>query len=103
MKIHWLIKYYFITFIGIFSIVYYIEKSEPNVIWSLYPDISESNIKNIIIDNNCNELEKLYQNEFTKNYKKNNLGFTVRKDKQSKKGLNLLKYLSYHLNKIGCD
>ncbi|PPR25414.1 MAG: hypothetical protein CFH34_01444, partial [Alphaproteobacteria bacterium MarineAlpha9_Bin4] len=31
MKIHWLIKYYFITFITIFSIVYYIEKSEPNV------------------------------------------------------------------------
>ena len=102
MKVHWLIKYYFVAFVGIFSLVFYIENSEPKVNWSLYPEISESKVKSIILNKNCEELEELYQNEYYAKYKKNFLGFTVRNDKQSKKGLNFLKYIKYHLEKSGC-
>ena len=99
MNIHWLVKYYFIAFIGIFSLAYYIENSEPDVNWSLYPGLAEIEVKNIIKNKNCEELKDLYKNEFDSNYKKNSFGFIIRKDKQSKKGLNLLKYLTlvpYH-------
>ena len=102
MKIHWLIKYYFVTFICIFSLVYYIENSEPNINWSLYPEISEANVKSIIINKKCEELEELYKNEYYAKYEKNSLGFIVRNDKQSKKGLNFLKYVKYHLEKSDC-
>ena len=42
MKIHWLVKYYFIAFLCIFLLVYNIENSEPYVKWSLYSKISET-------------------------------------------------------------
>ena len=102
MNIHWLVKYYFIAFIVIFSLVYYIENSEPDVNWLLYPRLDEIEVKRIIKNKNCAELKELYKNEFDSKYKKNSFGFIVRKDKQSKKGLNLLKFLEYHLEKNNC-
>ena len=102
MKIHWLIKYYFVTFICIFSLVYYIENSEPNINWSLYPEISEPKIQRLVKEKNCEELEKIFAKEYETNYKTNSLGFIIRKDKLSIRGLNLLKYLKYHLAETNC-
>jgi hypothetical protein len=103
VKVHWLIKYYFIGFIVIFSIAYKIEKSEPYVDWSLYEGISDTKIKNMILNKNCKELLTLYNNEYDENYDKNFLGFIIRKEKKMIRGLNLLKYLSYHLEQNDCS
>ena len=102
MKISWLIKYYLVGFLTIFSLAYYIENSEPNVNWKLYPEISISKVNNIIKQNKCEEIVKLYEDEYYINYEKNYLGFTVRRDKKLKKGLNYLKFLKYHLKKNNC-
>ena len=102
MKINWVIKYYFVAFIGIFLLVYYIENSEPFVNWSLYPEISELKIQRLIKEKNCEELEKIFAKEYETNYKTNSLGFMIRKDKLSVRGLNLLKYLKYHLAETIC-
>ena len=101
-KIHWLIKYYFIGFIVIFLLAYNIEKSEPYINWSLYPDVSEKKIKNIILNKKCSQLAELYKNEYDDNYEKNSLGFVIKKEKKLIRGLNLLKYLDYHLEKSDC-
>ncbi len=103
MKIHWLFKYYFIGFTVIFSIVYLIENSEPYIDWSLYTEVSETNVNNIILNKKCDELIKLYKNEYDKNHERNFLGFIIRKEKKSIRGLNLLKYLNYHLEKSDCE
>ena len=103
MKIHWLVKYYFIGFIIIFSLAYNIENSEPYVNWSLYQEVSETKIKGIILNKECNELVKFYKNEYDQNYDRNSLGFIIRKEKKSIRGLNLLKYLNYHLEKNDCS
>ena len=102
MKINWIIKYYFVAFIAIFFLVYHIENSEPFVKWSLYPKVSEKTVKVFINNKNCEELEALFIKEFEANYKINSLGFFIRKDKLSMRGLNLLKYLKYHINDIDC-
>ena len=69
MKIHWLIKYYFVGFIIIFSLVFFIEKSKPYVDWSLYPNISQERMIKIINDKDCILLKEMYQLEFELNYK----------------------------------
>ena len=102
MKVNWLVKYYFVAFTGIFLIVYFIENSEPQVNWSLYPNISENEIKNFVKNKNCVKLQELFANEYNDSYQTNSLGFIKRKDKLSKKGLNLLKYLKYHLELNQC-
>ena len=102
LKIHWLVKYYFIGFIVIFSLVYNIENSEPYINWSLYQGLSEVKVKNIISNKECNELIKLYKIEYDENYEKNSLGFIIRKEKKLIRGLNLLKFLNYHLEKSDC-
>ena len=102
LKIHWLVKYYFIGFIVIFSLAYNIENSEPYINWSLYPDISETKVKNIILNKECNQLVKLYKNEYDDNYEKNSLGIIIKKEKKLIRGFNLLKYLNYHLEKNDC-
>ena len=102
LKIHWLVKYYFIGFIVIFSLAYNIENSEPYINWSLYPNISETKVKNIILKKECNKLEELYKNEYNNNYEKNSLGLIVQKEKKLIRGLNLLKYLNHHLKKNNC-
>ena len=102
MKVNWLVKYYFVAFTGIFLIVYFIENSEPQVNWSLYPNVSENEIKNFVKNKNCIKLQELFTKEYNDNYQTNSLGFIIRKDKLSKKGLNLLKYLKYHLEFIRC-
>ena len=102
MKVNWVIKYYFVMFLGIFSLVYYIEKSEPQVNWSLYPDISQNQIKSLIKDKNCAELQNIFLNEYDTNYTTNFFGFYIRKDRMSIRGLNLLKYLEYHLTYLEC-
>ena len=102
MKIHWLIKYYFIAFLCIFLLVYNIENSEPLVKWSLYPEISESDVQSLINAKNCEELKILFTAEYNANYETNSLGFFIRKDKLSIRGLNLLKYLKFHIEDIGC-
>ena len=81
MKIHWLIKYYFVGFIIIFSLVFFIEKSKPYVDWSLYPNISQERMIKIINDKDCILLKEMYQLEFELNYEKNFLGFHISKDK----------------------
>ena len=103
MKIHWLIKYYFVGFIVIFSLVFYIEKSKPYVDWSLYPNISQERMIKIINDKDCIILKEMYQLEFELNYEKNFLGFHIRKDKKSIRGLNLLKYLDFYIEKYKCN
>ena len=102
MKIHWLIKYYVVAFIIIFTFVYYIEKTEPDINWSLYQNVSEDEVLKAINQKDCRSLSKLYLDEYNLNYKKNYLGFTIRKDKKSIKGLNLLKYIDFHLKKYNC-
>ena len=102
MKIHWIFKYYFTGFIIIFSIFYYIESSEPYVDWSLYSDISKNEVRNIIKNKECEELVKLYKNEYDNKYIKNFLGFAIRKEKKLTRGDNLLKYLDYNLKNINC-
>ena len=102
MKVNWLVKYYFVAFTGIFLIVYFIENSEPQVNWSLYPNVSENEIKNFVKNKNCVKLQELFTNEYNDSYRTNSLGFIKRKDKLSKKGLNLLKYLKYHLELNKC-
>ena len=102
MQTHWLIKYYFIGFIVIFSFFYHIENSEPDINWSLYPEISETKVNNIILNKECDELVKLYKNEYNENYEKNFLGFIIRKEKKLVRGLNLLKYLNYQLEQSDC-
>ena len=102
MKVHWLFKYYFVAFLFIFSVVYYIENSKPYVDWSLYPNISENEFKSLINKENCIELQKLYEDEYLLNYDKNTFGFMIRKDNQSKRGLNLLKLINYHIKDINC-
>ena len=94
---------YFIGFIVIFCIAYKIENSEPYINWSLYKGVSETKVKNIILNKECNELLKLYKIEYNENYDKNFLGFIIRKEKKLIRGLNLLKYLSYHLDQNGCS
>ena len=103
MKAHWLIKYYFFTFIIILSIAYFVEKSEPKVNWSMYPNKSEEAIKNAISNNDCDILLKEYYEEFDANYEKNFLGFNIRKDKRAEKGQNLLKYIYFFLEKKDCN
>ena len=102
MKIHWLIKYYLVGFTAIFSFAYYIEKSEPYLNYKLYPEISEIKLTKFIQNKNCDELTKLYKNEIDENYVSNYLGFLVRKDKKKTRGLNLLKYLNFHLEQSNC-
>ena len=99
---NWLIKYYIIAFISIFSIYYYIERSEPYVNWELYPKVSEFNVKKIIANKECEDLNVLFKSEFDSNYKKNFLGFYIRNDKKSVRGLNLLQYLEFHSKKNNC-
>ena len=102
MKIHWLIKYYIACFIAIFFIVFYIEKKEPFVNWSLYPYIEEKQIREGITNENCEILKALYLKEYNLNYKKNFFGFDNRIDKKSIRGLNLLKFLKYHIKQNKC-
>ena len=103
MKLHWLIKYYFFTFIIIFFIVYLLEKSEPEVNWSLYPNKQEEVIKKAISNNDCDILLQEYNKEFNTNYEKNFLGFNIRKDKKAVKGQNLLKYIYFFLEQKNCN
>ena len=100
---NWLIKYYIIAFIAVFSIYYYIERKEPYVNWNLYPKISESDVKKIIINKKCEDLNILYKSEFDSNYKKNFLGINIRADSKSVRGLNLLKYLEFHSKRNNCS
>ena len=102
MKIHWLVKYYFIAFLCIILLVYNIENSEPYVKWSLYPRISETAVSSFIEAKNCEELKLLYTEEYNENYETNSFGFVIRKDKLSIRGLNLLKYLKFYIEEIGC-
>ena len=102
MKIHWLIKYYLICFITIFCIVLYIEKREPFVNWGLYAYVEEKEISEYILNKDCEKLKALYIKEFNLNYKKNSFGFNNRIDKKSIRGLNLLKFLNYHIKKNKC-
>ena len=102
MRIHWLFKYYFVAFLIILTIVYYVENSKPYVNWSLYSKVSEEDIKNAILQKDCDDLEYFYNNEYSLNYKKNLFGFDIRKDKETKRGLNLLKLLKYHKKKNNC-
>ena len=102
MRVNWLVKYYFVAFTVIFLIAYFIESSEPYVDWSLYPYVSETEVENFIENKNCAMLQELFTNEYNDNYLKNSLGFIKRKDKLSKRGLNLLKYLKYHLELNQC-
>tara|TARA_E500000178_G_scaffold310259_1_gene325198 strand:+ start:110 stop:427 length:318 start_codon:yes stop_codon:yes gene_type:complete len=102
MKFHWLIKYYIVVFIGIFSVAYYIEKSEPYVNWELYPQISEIELKQLILNKECEAIIEIYEAEYNANYEKNFFGFIIRKDKQLVRGLKLLKYLRHNINKINC-
>ena len=103
MKLNWIFKYYFVAFTGIFFLVYHIENSEPYVNWSLYPEISEKKIKALTENKNCLELQDLFNEEYQANYEINTLGFYIRKDNLSIRGLNLLKYLKYHQKDIGCE
>ena len=103
MRIHWLFKYYFAAFLIILTIIYYIENSEPYVNWSLYKNVSEIDIKNAILKKNCIDLKSFYNSEFDLNYKKNFFGFDIRKDNESKRGLNLLKFLKYHIKENNCS
>ena len=102
MKIHWLIKYYLLAFTLVGLIVFYIETKEPYVNWNLYPNLKEFEIKKIISDKNCEKLILLYSEEFNLNYEKNVFGFDIRRDKKSIRGLNLLKFLSFHNKKNNC-
>ena len=102
LKIYWLVKYYFIGFIVIFSLAYNIENSELYINWSLYPDISETEVKNIILNKQCNQLIELYKNEYDDNYEKDSLGIIIKKEKKLIRGFNLLKYLNYYLEKNDC-
>ena len=103
MNIHWLIKYYFVGFAFIFFAVYLIEKSEPDVNWLLYPNITESEVKSLVRQKNCDKLNMLYSYEYNSSYEKNFFGFVIRKDKKIEKGKNLLKYLRYHLEQNNCN
>ena len=103
MKIHWLIKYYFVAFIAIFSIVYFLQKSEPKINWLLYEKGLEKNLKSAILNNDCFVLEKEYKLELEKNYKESFFGLQVKKNRKLLKGFNLLNYLNYHLKEINCD
>ena len=100
MKIHWLVKYYFIVFLCIFLLVYNIENSEPNVKWSLYPRISETAVSSFIEAKNCEELKLLYTEEYNENYETNFFGFVIRKDKLSIRGLNLISNLNCVKNSL---
>ena len=102
MKIHWLIKYYLVCFIAIFFIVFYIEKKEPFVNWSLYPYVEEKKVRESIIDKNCEILKALYLKEYNLNYKKNFFGLNIRTDKKSIRGLNFLNFLEYHIKNNKC-
>ena len=102
MKIHWLIKYYLSCFIAIFIIVLYIEKGVPYVNWNLYPNIEEKQVTKYTLNKDCENLKTLYLNEYNLNYKKNFFGFDNRIDKKSIRGLNLLKFLDYHIKKNKC-
>ena len=99
MKLHWLVKYYFFGFIIIFGSVYLLESSEPFVNWTLYPEVSEQDVKKLIQNKECTTLNQLYTDELETNYNKNYFGYLIRKDKKSVKGLNLIKYLNYHIKK----
>ena len=79
MKIHWLVKYYFIVFLCIFLFVYNIENSKPYVKWSLYPKISESAVHSLIEAKNCEELKLLYTEEYNENYETNFLVLLLEK------------------------
>ena len=68
MKIHWLVKYYFIAFLCIFLLVYNIENSEPYVKWSLYPKSLKLLLSSFIEAKNCEELKLLYTEEYNENY-----------------------------------
>ncbi|MDC3024502.1 hypothetical protein OA264_03425 [Alphaproteobacteria bacterium] len=103
MKLNWIFKYYIIAFTVIFFLVYHIENSEPFVNWSLYPEISEKKIKAMTKNKNCLELQELFNKEYKANYEINALGFYIRKDNLTIRGLNLLKYLKYQLKDIGCE
>ena len=103
MKFHWLIKYYFVAFITIFSIFYLLEKSEPKINWVLYEKDLEKSLKSAVLNNDCIVLVKEYNLELKKNYKETFFGLQVRKDRNLIKGLNLLNYLNYHLKEINCD
>ncbi len=103
INIHWLIKYYLIAFISIFSIAYFIETSEPKVNWLLYNNDLENIVKSAILDSDCAILKKEYNKEIKENYRKNILGINVRKDNKSIKGLNLLSYLKHHMQSINCS
>ncbi len=102
MKIHWLLKYYFIAFLTILSLVYIIENTEPYVNWTLYPKILKNDVQKVIAEKNCEKLTELFNSEYELNYEKNFFGFLIRKDGQSKRGLNFIKLLNYHLKKNNC-
>ena len=102
LKMHWLIKYYIIAFSMIFLIVFLMERSEPKVNWSNYSKNLKINIEEAILDKNCVVIKKEYDKEYELNFKKNFLGFNVRKDRKLVKGLNLLSYLDYYIKKIDC-
>ena len=103
MKIHWLIKYYFVAFVGIFSIFYLLGTSEPKINWVLYEKDLEKNLKSAISNNDCIVLVKEYKLELKKNYKESFFGLQLRKDRKLLKGLNLLNYLNYHLKEFNCN
>ncbi|MAH88590.1 MAG: hypothetical protein CMJ06_00840 [Pelagibacterales bacterium] len=102
MKFHWLIKYYISCFAVIFFILFYIENKEPFVNWNLYPYVKEKKIKENIFNKDCKKLKVFYFKEFSLNYKKSFFGYNIRKDKKSIRGLNLLRYLDYHIKKNKC-
>ena len=103
MKVHWLIKYYAVAFICIFSIVYLLKLAEPKVNWLLYEKGLDKILALAILNNDCLVLKEEYQIELNKNYKESFFGLIVKKDRRPLRGLNLLNYLNYHLKKINCD
>ena len=103
MRIHWLIKYYFFAFVIIFFIVYLIENKQPYVDWRLYNSNMKAFTNNMIEEKNCKSLLEAYESEYQLNYTKNYFGFPIRNDRKQKKGLNLLKYLKYHIKSLNCS
>ena len=101
-QVHWVIKYYLIVFPAVFLIAFLIEKSEPKVNWLLYDKNLKERVEKAILIRNCKLLKDEFDKEYNLNYEKNYFGFLIRKDKKMQKGLNLLKYLEFHINDTAC-
>ena len=102
-KIHWLLKYYFFAFLFIFGGVFFLQSLEPEINWSLYDNELKKNIEIKILSKDCNALINYYKDELNKNFNEDYFGFVVRKDRRPVKGLNLLSYLKYHIDKNNCN